>query len=55
MTAEEWEHIKVRGGRRRRGGTVSVTAWLWRGEEHMEKSAKSTLKVRKKTRVFIGN
>lgn len=48
MTAEEWEHIKVRGG-----GTPFL--WLVEGEEHMEKSAKSTLKVRKKTRVFIGN
>lgn len=50
MTAEEWEHIEVRGG-----GHRLCDSTLVEGEEHMEKSAKSTLKVRKKTRVFIGN
>lgn len=41
MTAEEWEHIKVRGG----GGTVSVTArlgWGWGGGGHGKISKKHT-------------
>lgn len=38
MTAEEWEHIEVRGGE---GDTVSVTAHLWRGRNTWKNQQKA--------------